>query len=126
MPVPGVADRQQHVRPGPRIDVVARILVVELDVRGLDRDRATVRHRVASVDDDVHDDLFHLARVDPDLPEAVRLDQRQRDVLADQAAQHLLHTADDRVEVDDLRLEHLLPAECEQLSRQCVARLPAW
>ena len=37
------------------------------------------------------------------------------DVLADEAAQHRLHAADDLVQVDDARLHHLLPAEGEEL-----------
>ena len=38
--------------------------------------------------------------------------------LADQAAQHLVRVDDDRVEVDDARLQHLLAPEGEQLLRQ--------
>ena len=44
------------------------------------------------------------------------------DVLADEAAQHAVHVADDLVEVEDLRLQHLLAAEGEQLARERRAR----
>ena len=39
-------------------------------------------------------------------------------VLADHAPQHLLHAREDLVQIDDLRLQHLLAAEGEQLPRQ--------
>ena len=42
----------------------------------------------------------------------------QLDVLADEPPQQLLELRDQRVEVDDLRLQHLPPAEREQLPRE--------
>ena len=47
-----------------------------------------------------------------------RGEHRQLDVLADQPAEHLLHPGDALVQVQHLRLEHLLAAEREELPRQ--------
>ncbi len=47
-----------------------------------------------------------------------RFDAERRhhlDVLADQSTQHLARVDDDRVQVDDARLQQLLPPECEEL-----------
>src|SRR2546422_11369856 len=41
--------------------------------------------------------------------------RREVDVLAQQAAQHLLDVGDESVQADDARLQHLLAAEREQL-----------
>ena len=45
------------------------------------------------------------------------------DVVADQAAQHLVRLDDDRVQVDDARLQYLLASEGEELLRQCRSAL---
>ena len=52
------------------------------------------------------------------VPRSGRQAGRQLDVLADQAAQHLVHVLDDAVEVEHLRGQHLPAAEGQQLPRQ--------
>jgi hypothetical protein len=49
---------------------------------------------------------------------------RELDVLADQALQHRAHVADDVVDVERSRVEHLLAAEGEQLAREVGGSLP--
>ena len=53
---------------------------------------------------------------------------RQLDVLADQAPQHLLHVGHDGVQVEDARLQHLLAAEGQELAGQVGGALarPCW
>ena len=41
----------------------------DIDVGGFQRQPAAIGHGVAGVDDDVHDRLLHLHRIDADLPQ---------------------------------------------------------
>ena len=87
-----------------------------------------VGHGVARVDREVQDHLLDLARVGPDVAECVGEPEREVDVLADQPAQHALACrATTVVQIDDGRLEDLLPAERQQLARErggALAGLP--
>ena len=75
-------------------------------------------HRVPRVQGEVDEHLLDLARIRLHVPE-VRAERGDHlDVLADQAVQHLVGVDDDRVEVDDARLQHLLAPEGEELLRQ--------
>ena len=62
----GVGDREHHVRAGRDAKVRGSEFGIELDVGGLDRQRSTVGHRVARVDDEVHHDLLDLSGVRED------------------------------------------------------------
>ncbi len=95
--------------------MTARVGHVELHVGGLDGEAAAVGHRVARVHHQVHDHLLDLTRIGLHPPESHRGDHRQVHVLADQPSEHRLHPGHHRVEVQHLRLEHLLAAEREQL-----------
>ena len=117
-PHPGVAHRQHHMRTRRRAPVLPDVRLVEFDVGGLDGEIAALRHRVARVDRQVHDDLFELARVGVDAVEG-RIERRhQPDVLADQALQQGLGARDDLIEFQHLWLQDLLAAEGQQLLRQ--------
>ena len=83
-----------------------------------DHDAAALGHGVAGVDHQVHHRLLDLPGIDREIPQFGIERRRQRDALADQAAQHRLQVAHDLVQVDDARLQHLLAAEGEQLPRQ--------
>ena len=63
MPVPVSRHREHHVGTRRHREVRRRVVLVELDVGGLDRQRAAVRHGVARVDREVHDDLLDLPAV---------------------------------------------------------------
>ena len=81
-------------------------------------DQATARdHRVTGVEHDVHQHLLDLAAVGPDPADAGVEPQVELDVGPQQARQHLRDVRDDGVGVDDLRRQHLAPAEREQLLR---------
>src|SRR5262249_31372299 len=82
---PGVAHREHDVRAGRDAEVLARVALVELDVRGLDGERAAAGHRVARVDREVHDHLLDVAGVRLDAAEARPRPEAHRDVLAEQA-----------------------------------------
>ena len=119
----GVADREHHVLARQHALVLARVVLVELDVLGLDRQHAAVRHGVARVDHQVHQHLLELRRIEPHAAEAARRDDAQLDVLADDAAQQVLHLHDEPVQVDDPRLGDLPAREGEELPRQRGAAL---
>ena len=95
--------------------VAARL---ELDGRRLDRERAAVGHRVARVHGEVEDHLLELPRVGLDRAGSGVEVHDERDVLADQAVEHLLDVGDDLVQVELAGLNHLLAAEREELLRE--------
>ena len=99
--------------PSPRD---ARVLLVEVDVGGLDREPAAVRHRVARVGREVEDHALDLRAVRLDRGEAGRQPHADADVVADDPAHHRLHAGDDLVQVEHARVQHLAAAEREQLA----------
>ena len=119
IPVPVSRHGEHHVGAGRDVVVGAGVLVVELDVRGLDGQLAALRHGVARVDGEVHDDLLDLARVGLDVPEAAR----RRAIVSSMSSPSRRRSifsmpGDDLVQVEHLRLEHLLAAEREELPRE--------
>src|SRR5439155_15948334 len=107
------------------LGAMAGIGLVQLDVRRLDRQPSAARHRVASVDRQIEDDLLDLSGIRPDAPEALVAADRELDVLPEQPSQKWLDRADHRAQIDDLGLENLLAAEGEQLPRQLRGALGA-
>ena len=77
-----------------------------------------IRHRVPCVQRKVHDRAADLARVGPHLPEGGLAIDDHFDPLAHQAAQHPVEVRHDDVQVEHLGLQHLTPAECQQLLRK--------
>jgi hypothetical protein len=85
---------------------------------GADAYRATVRHRVARIQAEVHEDALDLARVGEDRPGIwceIRLDG---DGVPDDAPQRLDEPLHLPIHIDRLRPQHLLTTEREQLLRQ--------
>src|SRR3990170_4098504 len=75
-------------------------------------------HGVARVQGKVDDHLLELPRIDAHARK-VRLELgHELDVLPDYPPQHGLHLANDVVQVEGPRLEHLPAAESEELTRQ--------
>ena len=91
------------------------MVVVHLDGAGRDRQVPARGHRVARVDREVDQYLFDLAGIGDHQRQLVGQLGVQRDVLADRAAQHLLHVADDPVEIEHPGPDHLAAGEREQL-----------
>src|SRR5438876_10580026 len=111
----GIADREQDVAPRRRREVLARIALVQFGVRGLDGELAALGHRIPRIHGQIHDHLLELPRVGLHGAERRIEPRREVDVLAQQAAQHLLDVGHEAVQADDARLQHLLAAEGEQL-----------
>ena len=118
MPMPVSRDGEQHVRAGRAVAVGGDLRLVDVDVGGLDRQRAAAGHRVAGVGGEVEDHALDLRAVGLDRRELGREPDADADVVADDALQHRLHAGDDLVEVDDARVQDLAAAEGEQLVRQ--------
>ena len=98
--------------------------LVELDVRGLDGQLAALRHGVAGVDGQVHQDLFDLAGVGPHRAQSHGRPDGELDVLADEAREHLAGFFDEVVQVEHPRLQNLLSAEGQQLPGERRRALP--
>ena len=124
---PAVRDGQQHVLAGRALAVLADVLLVELDDRGLDRQPAAARHRVARVGGEVEHDALELRAVGLDHRRAGRERDGDADVVADDPPEHRLHSRDHVVEVERARMQHLAAAEGEQLAGEAAdACSAAW
>ena len=111
-------NREQDVRAWLRQRVCFRLPWIEIDIRRFDRHATAVRHGITRIDDEIHDRLLQLTRVGlhgSNFGSELRV---QLDILTDEPAQHPLQISDNGVEVEDLRLEHLLPTEDEELPSQ--------
>ena len=89
------------------------VAFVEFGIRGLDGKRAAIRHGVARVHHQVHQDLLHLSRIRAHHSEVRRQPELEIDILANQAAQHRAHGGYQFVEVERVGLQGLAPAEGE-------------
>ena len=67
------------------------VLPIELHIRSFDRQAAAGRHGIARVNDQIYQHLFDLSRIRLYLSQIRSQFSGQRDVLADQPAQHLVH-----------------------------------
>jgi len=94
------------------------VTLVELRMRRLYDESATSWHRIARVDDEIHQHLFDLTLIGFDACQPRLQSCLQIDVFTDEAPQHLEHSTYRLVEIDDPGLENLLAAERKQLSHQ--------
>src|SRR6202011_1351267 len=79
---------------------------------------AALRHGVAGVDHEIHDDLLDLPGICANATAiGMKLDHKLH-FIAQDAEKHFAHAVDQRVEIERLRTEHVLAAEGKQLARQ--------
>ncbi len=119
---PGVAHGDQPVAAGRHARIGECGTLVQIDRFHGNVDRAAVRHRVARVDDQIHQHLLDLARLDPHVRRRARGVDAQLDVVGE-PLQHAVDAAHDGVQIEPLRLERLPAAEGEELARQVRAAL---
>ena len=114
-----IADGDPDVRSRRGALVCLDVRHVEVHVAGLERDHATVRHRVARIDHEVHHHLFDLSGVGV---HAATEERARTSILVDCPAQKG-SCARPRRSGQDLGLKHLPAAEGQQLGRQrgCAA-----
>jgi hypothetical protein len=99
------------------------VLLVELDVFGLDQQPPAFRHRVASVDREVDQNLLDLARVGFHRVQLLGELHAQLDPLAQRPAQQVFELGEELAQVEQLRLDHLATTEDQQLPGQCRGAL---
>ena len=109
-----ITDQQHDVRTGNDVDV----LRAELDIGGLDVQRAAEGHRVAGIYREVHHHLPDLGGVAADLLQVAGQREFEPDLRSDQAPHQILHVRNGDVQVDGLRHRRLPPAERQQLLGQ--------
>jgi hypothetical protein len=124
-PCAGVANRQHDVGTGPH--VAGPSPAADLPLVSLYREYPTRRHPVPGVQDQVHQHLFQVPRVDPDRAGAGTQPELEPDIGAEQPLDQALHAADDPIQMEHPGLERLLAAEGEELAGEqgtAVGRLP--
>ena len=89
MPVPGIRHLDHHVVALQDHRPVAVQILLEVHVARGDADLAAPRHRVAGIDDEVHDHLLDLALVDPDRREVGAVLDPERHLVGQQAVQQV-------------------------------------
>ena len=85
------------MRPGLDPDVLPGICGIQLNIRCLEGEPASLRHGISRVDDQIHHDLFDLPRIDLYAAEGRIEDGDEVDILPDQWAKHLPHARDDHI-----------------------------
>jgi len=74
-----------------------------------------VRHRIARIHREVHEELYDVPRVDLHVGDGGVEPRHDHHVLAQQPLEHLVRVADGHVQVEHARHEDFLAAEREQL-----------
>ena len=82
----------------------------------LERERTAVRHRIARIDDEIQNDLLQLSAVGEHHAGRGVAAIHEGDLGSNQPAQHRFGAAHDVVDLDRHRLQHLTPAEGEELA----------
>ena len=114
----GIDHRDDHVVAGR--DVVEAAIIGRAErrvVRG-DGQGAAVRHGIARIDGKIDQRAFELVAIDLRRPCAGREAQLDRDVFAEQAAEHVGRPRHQLVDVHGRRLQRLATRECQELLRQ--------
>src|SRR5207245_8901657 len=84
-----IGNRDHDVGSGCAGDVLIGIGLVQIDIMGFDSELASLRHRIARVDGQVHEDLLNLAGVRFDRPD-IRIQRRDEyNILINDAAEYL-------------------------------------
>jgi hypothetical protein len=95
--------------------MLPRVVLIQLDYRGLDEERPPARHGIAGVYRQVEENLLELTRISGDPWQlGVKLGQ-DHDVFSHQSPNHHLHPGDYCVQLQNLGLEDLPAAERQQL-----------
>ena len=117
-PAARVGHDEHHVRA--RIDAhpLSCMCLVHVHGGGLEGQGASLGHGVPRVDDKIQDDLLELPGVGSHVTRVFGLKDFQLDALSDQTPKEAFHRAYDPIQVEHLRLEHLFPAEGEELAGQ--------
>ncbi len=94
------------------------ILGVEVRISRFDRETPTVRHRIACIDGEVHDNLLDLTRVRIDAHQRRRGVDDKTEIFADEAPEQWIDLPEHLIQVDHARLQDLSAAERENPARE--------
>ncbi len=114
----GIGHREPDEAPRPPFGILREIGGMELDPVGDDGEPASLRHGVPGIDRQVHHHLLHHAAVGPNGRQILARQEFGRDLLADQAMEHLQEILDHAVELDRPDVEDRAAAEHEELLGQ--------
>ncbi len=92
------------------------IAIIERDIGGFYGELAAMRHGIARVHRQIHDDLLNLAGVGLHRAEIRSRNHGQIDVFANNSREHLGVFGHHAVEIHHLRRDHLFAAKGEQLA----------
>ena len=106
-----VRDRQQNMRSGGEANMLGGHGRLDVHVGGLNPQPAAIRHGVARVRGEVHQDLLQLRRIDLDGAQVGRGGEGKLHVGAEEATEQGLHSAEQGIDVDDPGNQCLLPTE---------------
>src|SRR5271157_2885111 len=87
-------------------------------ILGGDSDNSATRHGISGIECKVHNYLLDLSSVSSHTTCLLAQDDREGDILAENPTEHLLRLLEKLPQVDDLGLDHLLPAEGQELLRE--------
>ena len=88
---------------------------IQVGICGLDCELSAVRHGVARIGREVHDDLLDLHRIRLNFPDVLSGREDELNVLANKPGQHFIYFANHPIQVQKLQRLHLLAAKGEQL-----------
>jgi hypothetical protein len=120
-PRTGVGDGTHHVIT--RYRLLGTLRRAKPNVRGFDRDRPTVRHRITGINCQVQDDQFDLARIGERQRETIGEDSLDPVCRAHRTLEQSSHTGDDPIEFDRFWGHALLPSEGKELRCESCAAL---
>ena len=123
MPRTGVGHGQHDILARNDFRLSRRVFLIQVDIRGLNRELPTVRHRVAGVYRQIENRNFELVRIGLRAPYTAAKHGLDGDLLAKGAAKQVGHSGDQASKIEGLRIERLLPRECEKPLGQRSARL---
>ena len=97
---------------------------MELTVSGGDRDQAADGHGIAGVHRQVHQDLLELTGIGQHVPQPGIELGLERDIRSEEAPEHRIELGHGDVEREHARLQHLAPAEGQELAGEAGGALP--
>src|SRR5262249_54918099 len=113
-----IADGQHDERSRFYADVSMRVRQIKRGVVRLDGQLSASRHCISCVDGEIHEDLSELSIIRLD-HSCCRIQNRNEiDVFPEYAGKHLQVTLNHLIQIQDARLQDLLPSEREKLPRQ--------
>ena len=94
----GVGDGEQYIAAWTDGQMRIDVTFSQVDAGSFDRDHSPLRHGIAGVYDEIHENLFDLSEIGADGTDRAGL-KGESDIFADHAQQHLREIAHDGVQV---------------------------